>query len=72
MNTDLPLQEIYYYCFFYNYRLFVTGAYDNMVRLWNSSGECVSTLIGHTDSVKSVAFGKVNGKKNTEYERNGK
>ncbi|KAI9482941.1 MAG: WD40-repeat-containing domain protein [Benjaminiella poitrasii] len=38
--------------------LFLTGAYDNMVRLWNSSGECVSTLLGHTDAVKSVAFGK--------------
>jgi WD40 repeat protein len=71
MDIDLPLQEIHYYCF-YNYRLFVTGSYDNMVRLWNTSGECVSTLIGHTDSVKSVAFGKVNGKKNSECERDRK
>lgn len=36
--------------------LFATGSYDNMVRLWNTSGECVATLLGHTDAVKSVAF----------------
>ncbi|CAO3599388.1 unnamed protein product [Absidia cylindrospora] len=36
---------------------FLTGSYDNMVRLWNSSGECTNTLIGHTEAVKSVKFG---------------
>ncbi|KAI8388800.1 nuclear protein Ytm1p [Radiomyces spectabilis] len=40
--------------------LFLTGSYDNMVRLWNTSGQCIATLSGHTDSVKSVAFGAVN------------
>ncbi|KAI9260604.1 WD40-repeat-containing domain protein [Phascolomyces articulosus] len=37
--------------------LFLTGSYDNMVRLWNKSGECIATLGGHTEAVKSVAFG---------------
>ncbi|KAI9306896.1 WD40-repeat-containing domain protein [Cunninghamella echinulata] len=37
--------------------LFLTGSYDNMVRLWNTSGECTHTLIGHTEAIKSVAFG---------------
>ncbi|KAI8328578.1 WD40-repeat-containing domain protein [Chlamydoabsidia padenii] len=41
--------------------LFLTGSYDNMVRLWNSSGECINTLIGHTEAVKSVAFGPTTG-----------
>ncbi|CAO0801899.1 unnamed protein product [Mucor circinelloides] len=40
--------------------LFATGSYDNMVRLWNTTGECISTLIGHSDAVKSVAFGQNN------------
>ena len=40
----------------------MTGSYDNMVRLWNKSGECVATVSGHSDSVKSVAFGPSNGK----------
>ncbi|KAG1463560.1 hypothetical protein G6F46_007285 [Rhizopus delemar] len=43
--------------------LFATGSYDNMVRLWNTSGECISTFIGHTDSVKSVSLGQVDGDK---------
>ncbi|KAH8548870.1 WD40-repeat-containing domain protein [Umbelopsis sp. PMI_123] len=38
-------------------QLFLTGSYDSMVRLWNMSGECVATLDGHADAVKSVAFG---------------
>ncbi|KAI8575857.1 hypothetical protein K450DRAFT_259882 [Umbelopsis ramanniana AG] len=38
-------------------QLFLTGSYDSMVRLWNMSGECVATLEGHADAVKSVAFG---------------
>ncbi|KAI9490380.1 WD40-repeat-containing domain protein [Zychaea mexicana] len=37
--------------------LFLTGSYDNMLRLWNKSGECVATFTGHSDAVKSVAFG---------------
>lgn len=45
-----------------NRGLFVTGSYDNMVRLWNTTGECISTLVGHTDSVKSVALGRVDGR----------
>ncbi|KAG0167953.1 WD repeat-containing protein 12 [Apophysomyces sp. BC1034] len=39
--------------------LFLTGSYDNMVRLWNTTGECIATLTGHTEAVKSVAFGSV-------------
>ncbi|PHZ16805.1 WD40 repeat-like protein [Rhizopus microsporus ATCC 52813] len=46
-----------------NRGLFVTGSYDNMVRLWNTTGECISTLVGHTDSVKSVALGRVDDNK---------
>lgn len=42
--------------------LFATGSYDNMVRLWNTSGECIGTFMGHNDAVKSVAFGEVTGK----------
>lgn len=38
------------------YRLFLTGSYDGMTRLWNSSGECVTTFQGHSNAVKSVAF----------------
>ncbi|KAG0177765.1 WD repeat-containing protein 12 [Apophysomyces sp. BC1021] len=30
-----------------------------MVRLWNTTGECIATLTGHTEAVKSVAFGSV-------------
>ncbi|KAG2184954.1 hypothetical protein INT43_000867 [Umbelopsis isabellina] len=40
-------------------QLFLTGSYDSMVRLWNMSGECVATLEGHADAVKSVAFGSI-------------
>ncbi|KAI8989357.1 WD40-repeat-containing domain protein [Pilobolus umbonatus] len=47
--------------------LFLTGSYDHMVRLWNSSGECIDTLIGHEDAVKSVAFGRVNDSVVTVY-----
>ncbi|KAI8059569.1 WD40-repeat-containing domain protein [Gongronella butleri] len=36
---------------------FLTGSYDNMVRLWNSSGECIHTLAGHKEAVKAVALG---------------
>ncbi|CDH61013.1 wd repeat domain 12 [Lichtheimia corymbifera JMRC:FSU:9682] len=36
--------------------LFLTGSYDGMTRLWNSSGECVTTFQGHSNAVKSVAF----------------
>lgn len=43
--------------------LFATGSYDNMVRLWNTSGECIGTFLGHKDAVKSVAFGQVTGNK---------
>ncbi|KAI8079998.1 WD40-repeat-containing domain protein [Halteromyces radiatus] len=45
--------------------LFLTGSYDNMVRLWNTSGECTHTLIGHTEAVKSVAFGSVTASSTT-------
>ncbi|KAI8991790.1 WD40-repeat-containing domain protein [Mycotypha africana] len=38
--------------------LFLTGSYDSMVRLWNTSGECVATLMGHKEAVKNVCFGK--------------
>lgn len=33
-----------------------------MTRLWNSSGECVTTFQGHSNAVKSVAFAHADGK----------
>ncbi|ORX43340.1 WD40 repeat-like protein [Hesseltinella vesiculosa] len=36
---------------------YLTGSYDNNVRLWNDSGECVYTLTGHKDAVKAVDIG---------------
>ncbi|KAI8149385.1 WD40-repeat-containing domain protein [Fennellomyces sp. T-0311] len=42
------------------YDLFLTGSYDNMTRLWNTSGECIATFNGHTEPVKCVAFGPSN------------
>jgi len=34
----------------------LTGCYDNAARLWNSSGELVSTLIGHTAPIKDISW----------------
>ncbi|CAO3657977.1 unnamed protein product [Umbelopsis ramanniana] len=48
-------------------QLFLTGSYDSMVRLWNMSGECVATLEGHADAVKSVAFGATTGNEAVVY-----
>ncbi|KAI9313705.1 WD40-repeat-containing domain protein [Dichotomocladium elegans] len=45
--------------------LFLTGSYDNMVRLWNSTGDCVATLKGHTNAVKCVTFGSLDAEKTT-------
>lgn len=34
----------------------LTGCYDHAARVWNSSGELVVTLTGHTDAVTGVAW----------------
>ncbi|KAI7868222.1 WD40-repeat-containing domain protein [Spinellus fusiger] len=47
--------------------LFLSGSYDNNVRLWNASGACIATLVGHSDAVKSVTFGAVNESKTLVY-----
>ena len=34
------------------------GSYDNTIRVWNpTTGECVSTLVGHSSSVVALAVG---------------
>ncbi|RGB33320.1 WD repeat domain 12 [Rhizophagus diaphanus] len=40
----------------FNQRYFLTGSYDNRVRIWNTSGECLQTFIGHNAPVKSVSW----------------
>ncbi|KAG0309083.1 WD repeat-containing protein 12 [Dissophora globulifera] len=35
---------------------FLTGSYDNHVRLWNRQGECTQILAGHTGAVKAVQW----------------
>ncbi|ORZ00577.1 WD40-repeat-containing domain protein [Syncephalastrum racemosum] len=40
---------------------FLTGSYDNQTRVWNTSNECISTLVGPKDAVKTVAFGAFEG-----------
>lgn len=34
----------------------LTGSYDHVARMWNSSGELVATLDGHSAPVKAVAW----------------
>ncbi len=35
----------------------VSGSYDKNIKLWNvETGQEIKTLVGHTSSVKSVAF----------------
>ncbi|KAG9290333.1 hypothetical protein G9A89_007064 [Geosiphon pyriformis] len=41
----------------HNKGFFLTGSYDNKVRIWNKSGKCIHTLVGHQGPVKSVAWG---------------
>ncbi|PKK59191.1 ribosome biogenesis protein WDR12 [Rhizophagus irregularis] len=40
----------------FNQRYFLTGSYDNHVRIWNTSGECLQTFIGHNAPIKSVSW----------------
>ena len=41
--------------------LLFSESWDKTVKIWNSTtGECLRTLTGHTDSVSSVAFGADN------------
>ncbi|KAF0429172.1 ribosome biogenesis protein WDR12 [Gigaspora margarita] len=40
----------------YNKSLFLTGSYDNHVRIFNTSGECLQTLLGHIAPIKSVEW----------------
>ncbi|CAG8440041.1 13062_t:CDS:10 [Ambispora leptoticha] len=35
---------------------FLTGSYDNNARIWNPSGECLQTFVGHDAPIKSVAW----------------
>ncbi|ORX81810.1 WD40 repeat-like protein [Basidiobolus meristosporus CBS 931.73] len=37
---------------------FLTGCYDNKVRVWNKSGDCVETFVGHEGPIKSVKWMK--------------
>ena len=34
----------------------VSGSWDNTVKIWNTDGECLKTLEGHSDEVSSVAI----------------
>ncbi|RHZ75295.1 hypothetical protein Glove_216g77 [Diversispora epigaea] len=36
--------------------LFLTGSYDNHVRIFNTSGECLKTFAGHQAPIKSVSW----------------
>ncbi|CAG8502747.1 18261_t:CDS:10 [Acaulospora morrowiae] len=40
----------------HNQSLFLTGSYDNNVRVFNTSGECLQTLVGHLAPIKSVSW----------------
>ncbi|CAI2180685.1 16987_t:CDS:10 [Funneliformis geosporum] len=40
----------------YNQRYFLTGSYDNYARIWNASGECLQTFVGHNAPIKSVSW----------------
>ena len=35
---------------------FLTGSYDNHVRLWNKQAECTQILSGHSGAVKAVQW----------------
>ncbi|CAG8639628.1 4962_t:CDS:10 [Funneliformis caledonium] len=37
----------------YNQRYFLTGSYDNYARIWNASGECLQTFMGHNAPIKN-------------------
>lgn len=39
-----------------DYRQIVSGGRDNVVRVWNVKGECVSELKGHEDWISSICF----------------
>jgi ribosome biogenesis protein YTM1 len=41
---------------------FLTGSYDNHVRLWNKQAECTQILTGHNGAVKAVQWLKSDGK----------
>ncbi|RIA97072.1 ribosome biogenesis protein WDR12 [Glomus cerebriforme] len=40
----------------FNQKYFLTGSYDNHIRIWNTSGECLQTFIGHNAPIKSVSW----------------
>lgn len=37
-------------------KLYLTGCYDGIVRIWDQSGQCTTTMKGHTGPVKAVRF----------------
>lgn len=41
---------------------FLTGSYDNHVRLWNKQAECTQILTGHNGAVKAVQWLTSDGK----------
>jgi len=43
-------------CLLYCFRLILTGSYDNKVRVWNESQQCLCTLSGHTRPLKSLCW----------------
>ncbi|KAI9294659.1 WD40 repeat-like protein [Neoconidiobolus thromboides FSU 785] len=36
--------------------LILTGSYDNLVRVWDKSSQCIATLKGHNSTIKSVKW----------------
>jgi len=36
----------------------LTGSYDNTVKVWNTGGECLATIEGHTMAVRKVVWNK--------------
>ena len=51
----------FYKCIFYS---ILVGSYNHSVQVWNTSGECLTTLPGHSGPVKAVSW--ISNEKNTE------
>lgn len=46
---------------------FLTGSYDNHVRLWNKQAECTQILTGHSGAVKAVQWLTSDGRRLLEF-----